>query len=65
MLYLHLYSFLATYMDIDPERIFSQVLCIREQLEKWERDFFCRNLDLVRLPAAPTVAEQEVLSEWG
>ena len=69
--YLHWYTFLAAYMEISPDSVFSQVLRIREKLkkgkklEKWEKDFYRQNPDLVEPPKALTDAEQEILSKWG
>ena len=68
--YLHWYTFLAAYMDIDPESVFSQVLRIREKLrsgkklEKVEREFYRRNPDLVDPPKALTAAEKDLLKDW-
>ena len=68
--YLHWYTFLAAYMEIPPDSVFSQTLRIRERLrsgkklEKWEKEFYHRNPDLVRPPAALTSAEEEILSAW-
>ena len=68
--YLHWYTFLAAYMEIDPESVFSQTLRIREKLktgkklEKWEREFYRRNPELVDPPKSLTSAEQEILSKW-
>ena len=68
--YLHWYTFLAAYMDIDPESVFSQTLRIREKLrsgkklEKVEREFYRRNPDLVDPPKALTSAEKDLLKDW-
>ena len=68
--YLHWYTFLAAYMDMDPGCVFAQVLRIREKLrsgkklEKWEKEFFRRNPDLVNPPVTPSDAEREILSKW-
>ena len=70
MPYLHWYTFLAAYMEISPDSVFAQTLRIREKLargkklEKWEKEFYHRNPDLVRPPAALTSAEEEILSAW-
>ncbi len=70
MPYLHWYTFLAAYMEIPPDSVFAQTLRIREKLargkklEKWEKEFYHRNPDLVRPPAALTSAEEEILSAW-
>ena len=68
--YLHWYTFLAAYMDMDPGCVFSQVLRIREKLrtgkklEKWERDFLRQNPDLVDPPARLADAETALLKDW-
>ena len=68
--YLHWYTFLAAYMDIDPESVFSQTLRIREKLrtgkklEKVEREFYRRNPNLVDPPKALTSAEKDLLKNW-
>ncbi len=68
--WLHWYTFLAAYMDMDPDCVFAQVLRIREKLrtgkklEKWERDFYKRNPDLVQPPVRLTEAETAFLKEW-
>ena len=68
--YLHWYTFLAAYMDIDPESVFSQTLRIREKLrsgkklEKVEREFYRRNPDLVDPPKALTSIEKDLLKNW-
>ena len=68
--YLHWYTFLAAYMDIDPESVFSQTLRIREKLrsgkklEKYEREFYRRNPDLVDPPKALTSIEKDLLKNW-
>ena len=70
MPYLHWYTFLAAYMDMDPGCVFAQVLRIREKLrtgkklEKWERDFLRQNPDLVDPPARLTDAETAFLKDW-
>ena len=70
MPYLHWHTFLAAYMEIAPDSVFSQTLRIREKLrsgkklEKWEREFFRRNPDMVNPPVELTGAEREILSKW-
>ena len=70
MPYLHWHTFLAAYMEIAPDSVFSQTLRIREKLrsgkklEKWEKEFFRRNPDLVNPPVELTEAEREILSRW-
>ena len=68
--YLHWYTFLAAYIDMDPGCVFSQVLRIREKLrtgkklEKWERDFLRQNPDLIHPPVRLTEAETAFLKDW-
>ena len=68
--YLHWYTFLAAYLDMDPGCVFAQVLRIREKLrtgkklEKVEREFYRRNPDLVDPPKALTAAEKDLLKNW-
>ena len=70
MPYLHWHTFLAAYMEISPDSVFSQTLRIREKLrtgkklEKWERDFLRQNPDLVNPPARLTDAETALLKDW-
>ena len=70
MPYLHWHTFLAAYMEIPPDSVFAQTLRIREKLrsgkklEKWEKEFFRRNPELVNPPVKLTDAEQEILSAW-
>ena len=70
MPYLHWHTFLAAYMEISPDSVFSQTLRIREKLrsgkklEKWEKEFFRRNPDLVNPPVELSDAEKEILSKW-
>ena len=70
MPYLHWHTFLAAYMEISPDSVFSQTLRIREKLrsgkklEKWEKEFFRRNPDLVNPPVELSDAEREILSKW-
>ncbi len=68
--YLHWHTFLAAYMEISPESVFSQTLRIREKLrsgkklEKWEKDFYRRNPELVDPPVELSDTEREILSKW-
>ncbi len=68
--YLHWHSFLAAYLEIGPDCLFSRVLCLREKLragkklEKYEREFLRRNRDLVVLPARLSAREEALLKEW-
>ena len=57
-------------MEISPDSVFSQTLRIREKLrsgkklEKWEKEFFRRNPDLVNPPVELSDAEKAILSKW-
>ena len=67
---LHWHTFLAAYMEIPSESVFARVLRIREKLrtgkklEKYERTWYKKNLDLVALKPRFSMAEKEILSEW-
>ena len=65
MPYLHWHTFLAAYMEISPDSVFSQTLRIREKLrsgkklEKWEREFWAANKRLCALRPRLTDEEKE------
>lgn len=67
---LHWHSFLAAYLEIPPESVFARVLRIREKLrtgkklEKYERSWYRRNMDLVNLQPRYSSLEQVLLREW-
>ena len=66
----HWWSFLAAYMEIG-ECTFAQIVHIRDQqhkgktLEKFDRDWYRQNRDLVDLKTKITSAEEEVFKQWG
>ena len=68
--YLHWRTFLGAYMEISPESLFSRVISIREKtksgrkLEKWEREWYRKNRDLVDLPMKYSESEKKLLEEW-
>ena len=68
--YLHWRTFLGAYMEISPESLFSRVISIREKtktgrkLEKWEREWYRKNKDLVDLPMKYSESEKKLLEEW-
>ena len=68
--YLHWRTFLAAYLEIPPESVFARVLRIREKLrtgkklEKYEKQWYRRNMDLVVVRARYSVEEEKLLSEW-
>lgn len=66
----HWWTFLAAYMEIGGDCLYSQIVSIREKqarrkkLEKYERDWLRRNGDLVRLRIDYTSAENDLINEW-
>ena len=68
--YLHWRTFLGAYMEISPESLFSRVISVREKvragkkLEKWEREWYGKNRDLVDLPMKYSESEKALLEEW-
>ena len=68
--YLHWHTFLAAYMEIPPESVFARVLRIREKLrtgkklEKYEKQWYRKNRDLVHLRPKFSRSEEEILKEW-
>ena len=68
--YLHWRTFLAAYMEIPPESVFARVLRIREKLrtgkklEKYEKQWYSKNRDLVHLRPKFSQSEEEILKEW-
>ena len=68
--YLHWRTFLGAYMEISPESLFSRVIAVREKvrtgkkLEKWEREWYRKNKDLVDLPMKYSESEKALLEEW-
>ena len=68
--HLHWRTFLGAYMEISPDSLFSRVISIREKtksgrkLEKWEREWYRKNRDLVDLPMKYSENEKALLEEW-
>ncbi len=68
--HLHWRTFLGAYMEISPDSLFSHVISIREKtktgrkLEKWEREWYRKNKDLVDLPMKYSESEKALLEEW-
>ncbi|MBQ6679552.1 MAG: hypothetical protein IJM76_05965 [Lachnospiraceae bacterium] len=68
--YMHWWTFMSAYMEIN-EGVFSTVLSIRakkgkKKLEKWEKEFYAENkevVDLKRKYTAEELAEQERLNK--
>ena len=67
---LHWWTFLGAYMEIGENSLFSQIVSIRDKrargkkLEKYEREWYSRNADLVNLRQKFTASEESLLKEW-
>ena len=68
--FLHWRTFLSAYLEIPPESVFARVLRIREKLrtgkklEKNERSWYRKNMELVSLKPKFSTEEQKVLDAW-
>lgn len=68
--YLHWWTFLAAFMEIGGDCVFSQIVNIRDKLargkklEKYEQEWLRKNRQLVHLPQRTTAAEDKLLNEW-
>ena len=68
--HLHWHTFLSAYLEIPPDSVFARVLRIREKLrqgkklEKYEKQWYRKNADLVHLKPKFSQAEEAILSEW-
>lgn len=66
----HWWTFMAAYMEIGGDCLFSQIVSIRDKLarkkklEKYEREWLRRNADLVNIKTKYTSKEDEILSAW-
>lgn len=66
----HWWSFLAAYMEIG-ECTFAQIVHIRDRqakgkaLEKFDKDWYRQNRDIVDLKVKTTSAEEETFRKWG
>ncbi len=67
---LHWWTFLAAYMEIGGDCLFSQIVSIRDKkargkkLEKHEREWWRRNIDLVDIKTKYSDAENNLLKQW-
>ena len=67
--YLHWWTFLAAYYEIG-DCLFAQVVAIRnkkskhKKLEKWEREFYNENRELVDFKQKETDAEKLIFDKW-
>ena len=68
--HLHWHTFLSAYLEIPPDSVFARVLRIREKLrlgkklEKYEKQWYRSNMDLVTLRQKYSQTEKEVLDAW-
>lgn len=69
--YLHWWTFIGYYNEINGDCTFAQIVRIRDKqargkkLDKDEREWLNRNRDLVTLPSQYTEEEEELLKMWG
>ena len=68
MEYMHWWTFLSYYLEIG-DCTFAQIVSIRERkrkgkLEKWEREWYRKNKDLVDFKIRYSDAEKDLLSQW-
>lgn len=67
---LHWWSFMSAYMEIGGDCLMSQIVRIRDKLtrgkalEKYERQWYRRNRDLVQLQRKYTQAEDDLVKQW-
>ena len=67
---LHWWTFLAAYMEVGGDCLFSQIVSIRDKkargkkLEKYEREWWRRNADLVNIKQKYSDSENELLKAW-
>lgn len=67
---LHWWTFMAAYMEIGGDCMFSQIVSIRDKLargkklEKYERDWLHRNRNIVDLKQKLSQAENDLASAW-
>lgn len=63
--YMHWWTFLSSYMEIDNKSLYSHVLSIRtkkakgRKLEKWEQEFYRENKSLIDIKKKLTPEEEE------
>lgn len=66
----HWWTFLSAYMEIGGDCTFAQIVAIRDKrargknLEKWEREWFRRNVDIVELHTKYTESENDLIKAW-
>ena len=68
--HLHWHTFLSAYLEIPPDSVFARVLRIREKLrqgkklEKYEKQWYNRNRDLVHLKQKFSTKENDIIKDW-
>ena len=66
----HWWTFLAAYMEIGSDCLFSQIVSIRDKqargkkLEKHEREWLKRNGDLVKIKTEYSSSENDLINAW-
>lgn len=69
--YLHWWTVLSAYREIDSKCLFAQVVQMRskiakrKKLDKSDREFYKANRDLIDFKKKYTSAEKEVFKQWG
>lgn len=67
---LHWWTFLAAYMEIGGDCLFSQIISIRDKrarkkkLEKYEKEWLKRNYDIVNIKQRYSDSEDELVKAW-
>ncbi len=67
---IHWWTFMAAYMEIGGDCLLSQIVSIRDKkargkkLEKYEREWWRRNVDLVEIRHKYSDSENEILKGW-
>ncbi len=67
----HWWTFLAAYMEIGSDCLYSQIISIRDKrqrrkkLEKYEKEWLKRNADIIDLKTDYTESENKLFEEWG
>lgn len=67
---IHWWTFMAAYMEIGGDCMFSQIVSIRDKrargkkLEKYEKEWLNRNLSIVELHHKYSEAENDIAKQW-
>lgn len=68
--YLHWWTFISYYNEIDGDSTFGQVVQIRDKIargnlkEKQDKDFYMRNRDIVDFKNKYTPEDEKIIDEW-